>query len=82
MATAETSTSSVTTPPGNADVPYVEVYDEPLHPTVLNNKYVRVIKVGCSAHQETMFHRHSQDSFFVFFENAQVRTAVIMALQQ
>ncbi|CAN0115471.1 unnamed protein product, partial [Laminaria digitata] len=57
--------------------PYVEVYDEPLHPTVRDNKYVRVIKAGCPAHEETMFHRHSQDSFFIFFESAQVRTVMI-----
>lgn len=77
MATAETSTSVVTSPLGNVDVPYVEVYDEPLHPTVLNNKHVRVIKAGCPANQETMFHRHSQDSFFVFFEFAKIRNVTV-----
>lgn len=77
MATAEASVNVVTSPLAGVDVPYVEVYDEPLHPTVRDNKYVRVIKAGCPAHEETMFHRHSQDSFFIFFESAQVRTVMI-----
>ncbi|CAM9970218.1 unnamed protein product, partial [Ectocarpus sp. 13 AM-2016] len=51
---------------------FVEVYDEPLHPTVFENEYVRVLKVDCPMNQDTMYHRHSQDSFFLFFRTAQV----------
>lgn len=52
---------------------YVEVYDEPLHKTVLENDHVRVIKVDCPAETDTMYHRHSQNSFFLFFKDVQVR---------
>lgn len=56
-----------------ATTEYVEVYDEPLHPTVFENDHVRVLKVDCPSNQDTMLHRHSQDSFFLFFRTAQVQ---------
>lgn len=68
----------MTTPLADVNVHYVEVYDEPFHPTVLNNDYVRVLQAGCPANHETMFHRHSQDGFYIFFESTQVRTAIIL----
>lgn len=71
MATAEATARDVGPKLVEADS-YVEVYDEPLHPTVFENEYVRVLKVDCAAETETLFHRHSQDSFFLFFRTAQV----------
>lgn len=69
MATAEAPALAVGEP---ATLEYVEVYDEPLHPTVFENDHVRVLKVDCPRNQDTMLHRHSQDSFFLFFRTAQV----------
>lgn len=69
MATAEAPARAVDAP---VTLEYVEVYDEPLHPTVFENDYVRVLKVDCPSNQDTMLHRHSQDSFFLFFRTAQV----------
>lgn len=73
MATAETPISAVAKDAQVQAPEFVEVYDEPLHPTVFENEYVRVLKVDCPMNQDTMFHRHSQDSFFLFFRSAQVR---------
>jgi len=76
MATAEAPTFAVDAP---AAPEYVEVYDEPLHPTVFENEYVRVLKVDCPKNQDTMLHRHSQDSFFLFFRTAQVHSSAAIA---
>eukprot|EP00903_Cladosiphon_okamuranus_P018937 g17416.t2 len=75
MATAQAPPARAADAP--AALEYVEVYDEPLHPTVFQNEYVRVLKVDCPCNQDTMLHRHSQDSFFLFFRTAQVRNEVV-----
>eukprot|EP00752_Nemacystus_decipiens_P003359 g3106.t1 len=74
MAAAESPALAVDEPPMPE---YVEVYDEPLHPTVFENDFVRVLKVDCPSNRDTMFHRHSQDSFFLFFRTAQIRNEVV-----
>lgn len=75
MATAEAPISVVGKDAQVQAPQFVEVYDEPLHPTVFENDYVRVLKVDCPMNQDTMYHRHSQDSFFLFFRTAQVSAA-------
>lgn len=73
MATAAAEVTTCNTDPKLVEADsYVEVYDEPMHPTVFENEYVRALKVDCAAENDTLFHRHSQDSFFVFFRTAQV----------
>lgn len=83
VASSPEECSPVASPKGNSstdDVPnYVEVYDEPLHPTVLENDYVKVMKVDCPAETDTMYHRHAQHSFFLFFKHAQVRCLGVRA---
>ena len=74
-----TTGSSVAAMPAvtmDGDMAYVEVYDEPMHPTVLENEFVRVIKVDCPANESTMLHRHSESSFFLFFRSAKVRASL------
>lgn len=71
--------SSKETSPTDDTPDYVQVYDEPLHVTVLENDYVRVMKVGCPAETETMYHRHAQHSFFLFFKHTQVRCLGVRA---
>ncbi|CAM9217391.1 unnamed protein product [Scytosiphon promiscuus] len=75
MATADAGTTARSLEVSSEE--YVEVYDEPMHPTVLENEFVRVLKVNCPSHQDTMLHRHSQDSFFLFFRNAKIRNEVV-----
>ncbi|CAM9402374.1 unnamed protein product [Ectocarpus sp. 12 AP-2014] len=77
MATAEAPVSAVAKDAQVQAPEFVEVYDEPLHPTVFENEYVRVLKVDCPMNQDTMYHRHSQDSFFLFFRTAQIRNEVV-----
>ncbi|CAM9309493.1 unnamed protein product [Ectocarpus fasciculatus] len=77
MATAEAPISAVAKDARVQAPEFVEVYDEPLHPTVFENEYVRVLKVDCPMNQDTMYHRHSEDSFFLFFKSAQIRNEVV-----
>eukprot|EP00472_Partenskyella_glossopodia_P013435 CAMPEP_0197539062 /NCGR_PEP_ID=MMETSP1318-20131121/61517_1 /TAXON_ID=552666 /ORGANISM="Partenskyella glossopodia, Strain RCC365" /LENGTH=277 /DNA_ID=CAMNT_0043097667 /DNA_START=6 /DNA_END=839 /DNA_ORIENTATION=+ len=59
-------------PPAKDDG-WVEVYDEPYHKTELDSKYCRVVRFRFPAGKRTLFHRHSVDSFFCFFESARIR---------
>jgi len=59
-------------PPASSEA-WVEVYDEPRHFVEMDNEFCRVIRFRFPPKDKTLFHRHSVDSFFVFFNSTRVR---------
>mmetsp|Transcript_26375 Transcript_26375/g.36820 ORF Transcript_26375/g.36820 Transcript_26375/m.36820 type:complete len:279 (+) Transcript_26375:65-901(+) len=59
-------------PPESSEA-WVEVYDEPRHFVEMDNEFCRIIRFRFPPKDKTLFHRHSVDSFFVFFNSTRVR---------
>jgi hypothetical protein len=55
-----------------SDDTWVEVRDEPRHQRRFENDYARVYDVRVAPGDRTLFHRHTEDTFYVAIENARV----------
>uniref|UniRef100_A0A0G4G5J5 Uncharacterized protein n=1 Tax=Chromera velia CCMP2878 TaxID=1169474 RepID=A0A0G4G5J5_9ALVE len=66
------SCADVAQKPGGDLPEYVEVSDEPSHHTIFKNEYCIAIRVQFEKGHSTLFHRHSQDSLFVFLANISI----------
>ena len=56
---------------------YVEAKDEPQHKVVLENDYVRIIRVQFPPKAVTQWHRHSEDSFYIHLETMTLCNEVV-----
>ncbi|CAM9837412.1 unnamed protein product [Scytosiphon promiscuus] len=52
------------------EVEYVEVHDEPIHRRQFENDYVYIYIAGIRPGETSLWHRHSQNTFYVCVEHA------------
>jgi hypothetical protein len=55
-----------------SDETWVEVRDEPRHHRRFENDYARVYDVRVAPSERTLFHRHTEDTFYVSIEAARI----------
>src|SRR5450755_1786549 len=55
----------------------VEITAEPSHHVVLENDYIRVLKVDVAPHAATLLHRHRHDYIFVMLGDTHLSNEVV-----
>ncbi|CEL93728.1 unnamed protein product [Vitrella brassicaformis CCMP3155] len=58
--------------------PFVEVYDEPRHTTCVKNDYCIAMKVRFPCGDTTWYHRHKEDTVFVFMGNMEIHNCMCL----